>query len=81
MNPDTGHLVALDGKTEKEILTLKRDGYEPVPKRLSRAAIRKLNGKNEAQVSLTSGGKLSKFAAQKRKRKRKAQNKSRKANR
>lgn len=35
----------------------------PIPEHLSRAARRKLAGKGSAQVSFTSGGLLSKFAA------------------
>ena len=41
-------------------------GYVPVPQDLLHAASLKLAGKDEATVSLTSGGKLSRFAAQKR---------------
>lgn len=51
MNVNTGHLVAEA-----------RMGYDEIPKELSKAARKKLNGKNEAYVSLTSGGKLSNWA-------------------
>jgi len=65
MNPSTGHLVkslcfAPEG--------LKTD-YEPVPPELERAAQKKLAGKEETTVSLASGGKLSRWAAKKRKEK------------
>jgi len=43
------------------------DEYIPVPDELNRAAQIKLAGKPEAMVSLTSGGKLSKWAAGQRK--------------
>jgi hypothetical protein len=46
-----------------------RSGYELVPNELERAAEKKLAGRNEATVSLTSGGKLSRWAAKKRKEK------------
>ena len=55
--------------------------YEPVPEELRLAAERKLAGKDEAMVSLTSGGKLSKWAVKKRKAKRKMTSASRKGNR
>jgi hypothetical protein len=75
VNPYTGHLVRLqDNETPPE-------QYEILPEQLNRAARRKLAGKNEATVSLTSGGKLSKWAAEKRKSKRKMAKASRKRNR
>lgn len=58
-----------------------RKNIEPVPKELERAAMMKLAGKQEAQVSLTSGGKLSKWAAKKRKERRKMAKESRRGNR
>jgi len=81
MNPDTGHLINLSSATGRdqfkgfgapegigELKALARDaGYLPVPKKLQTAAEKKLAGKDEAHVSLTSGGKLSKWAAKKRK--------------
>lgn len=75
MNCDTGHLVRLG---ENEIPPV---GYEPVPDNLLRAANKKLAGKNEAYVSLTSGGKLSRWAAKQRKAKRKVVRASRRRNR
>lgn len=68
MDPNTGHLV---GNTQHLPEHLRGD-YVPVPEHLNRAARRKLAGKTEAYVSLTSGGALSRFAAQQRKAKRKA---------
>jgi len=56
-------------------------GYEPVPQELNKAAQKVLAGRPEAHVSLTSGGKLSKWASKKRKEKRKAVAASRKRNR
>ena len=66
MNPSTGHLVGCFGNIPGE----KRKDYEPVPPELERAAASKLAGQDEAWVSLTSGGKLSRWAAEKRKKKR-----------
>ncbi len=57
------------------------DSYEQVPKELEAAAKKKLAGKDETVVSLTSGGKLSKWAAKRRKDKRKLAKASRKKNR
>lgn len=59
MNPSTGHLV----KDLTFAPEAARSQYEPIPPELARAAHKKLAGKNEATVSLTSGGKLSKWAA------------------
>jgi len=84
VNPDTGHLLKMDselakklfGKPETTEKAMKKRmhalGYQPVPKELENAAEKKLAGKDEAYVSLTSGGKLSKWAARQRKLKRKA---------
>lgn len=79
MNPSTGHLIdpALYGGDHE---SLKEQGYEEVPEELRKAAIKKLNGKPEAYVSLNSGGKLSKWAKKKRN-KRRMSKASRKANR
>ena len=81
MNVDTGHLVKLNSETARGVFgepvtyeEIRRKGYEPVPPELERAAQMKLagekvNGFSEAWVSLTSGGKLSRWAAEKRKKK------------
>ena len=79
MNVDTGHLVLADRREELE--QLMRQGYEPVPEELNRAAKRKLAGEKEAYVSLTSGGKLSRWATQKRKARNKTARESRRRNR
>lgn len=73
MNSSTNHLV----DSMPELST----GYEFVPSDLNRSAKRKLAGKSEAYVSRTSGGKLSKYAAKQRKKKRAEAKKSRKGNR
>lgn len=66
MNPNTGHLIDLRDSPIPE-------GYFGLPKELEYAAKLKLNGQDEAMVSLTSGGKLSNFARDKRKEKHKKQ--------
>ena len=79
MDPNTGHLVANAQQLPEDV----RGSYVPIPARLNRAARRKLDGRPEAHVSLTSGGALSQFAAQQRKAKakRKAAKASRARNR
>lgn len=83
MNIDTGHLIT--DEMYREMQDFQQRGYASVPKELQPAAEKKLAGKNEAIVSLTSGGKLSKWASEQRKNKRKSRNKiakqSRKQNR
>ena len=77
MNIDTGHLKRLQAEGETEVKKLmeelKNMGYHEVPTELKGAAEKKLAGRDEAMVSLTSGGKLSKWAAQKRKERREAE--------
>jgi hypothetical protein len=75
MNPSTGHLIKL---REGEPIP---PGYAYVPEDMVKAAAAKLAGQAEAVVSLTSGGKLSKWAAQKRKERRRAAKESRRRNR
>ena len=77
MNPHTGHLVSDITTIEREF----RTDYVPLPDQLNRAARRALRGREETHVSLTSGGMLSKFAAEQRRAKRKAAKASRKRNR
>lgn len=79
MDVDTGHLILAE--RSGELHSLMKQGYKPVPEELNRAAKRKLAGKKEAYVSLTSGGKLSNWAAQKRKARKKISRESRKRNR
>lgn len=93
MNVDTGELrVVIESSNKestlskisrlaKEMEELQKEGFTPVPPELEPAAIKKLAGQSQAVVSLTSGGKLSKWAAQERKKKRKAAAASRKKNR
>lgn len=89
MDVNTGHLISgeslkLYEKHLRELRELEKEpiqNYEPVPDELHLAAKKKLAGKDEAMVSLTSGGKLSKWAAKKRKEKRRMANQSKKANR
>lgn len=77
MNPMTGHLVSDINTIDDRF----RADYAPVPDSLNRAARRKLAGRPEARVSLTSGGKLSKHAAEQRRAKRKAEKAARARNR
>jgi hypothetical protein len=78
MNVATNHLMKIDEKELQEVMGL---GYAPIPAELNQAANRKLAGQSEAYVSFNSGGKLSSWAAQKRKKKRKMAKESRKRNR
>ena len=71
MNCDTGELRRM-ANLEDESEAFK-EMFTRVPEELEEASKRKLNGSNRAFVSLTSGGKLSKFAAKERKKKRKAE--------
>lgn len=57
MNPYSGHLATVD-------IGIARAGYVTVPLELEPAARKKLAGRDEAYISLTSGGKLSRFAAE-----------------
>jgi hypothetical protein len=67
--------------TDEFMEAAKQEGFEPIPPKLEPAAKKKLAGKDSVMVSLTSGGKLSKWAAKKRKEKRKMAALSRKINR
>jgi len=78
MNVDTNHLVVLR-ETEQD--ALRALDYERLPGELEPAARAVLRGRNEAYVSRTSGGKLSKYAAKRRKEKRKQARAARKRNR
>jgi hypothetical protein len=55
--------------------------FTPVPEELEPAAEKVLAGRDRAFVSKTSGGKLSRWAAEQRKAKRKAQKRARRRNR
>ena len=89
MNVQDNHLV----RDIKQVPKDKRKDYTELPEELAEAAEKKLDGKDEATVSKTSGGKLSQWAAKQRKiqrqaaqkaanrRKNKAAKKSRRKNR
>lgn len=79
MNCDTGHLVT--GALFDQLVNTKRSAYEPLPPSLHEAAARKLQGLEEAIVAKASGGKLSKYAAGRRKAKRREARDSRRQNR
>jgi len=89
MNTEIGHLINMNSQLAKEkfgndIDLLKNalnQGYQPVPADLKEAATRKLNGQDEAFVSKTSGGKLSRWAAKQRKAKRKVTKEAKRRNR
>ena len=74
MDVDTNHLLVL---TEPDT----RDRYERLPTDLNWAARSVLRGRSSAYVSRTSGGKLSRYAAKRRKSKRKTARAARKRNR
>lgn len=78
MNPNTNELVDPE-ELEKLVKQTKAEGFEPIPEELEHAAKVKLKGKPSAIVSKTSGGKLSKWAASKRKKQ--AQKAARRRNR
>ena len=68
MDPDTGHLISDEHLDFGELVA--SGSYVPIPVGLELAAKKKLAGRKEAQVSLTSGGKLSRFAVSERKKRR-----------
>ena len=67
MNTKTNEIIDLSEMDKQETEKKFEDGFIPVPENLSRAARRKLGKYKSAQVSFTSGGKLSQWAAQVRK--------------
>lgn len=75
MNCDTGHLKSFPADYPISI------GFTRLPEDLEPAARTVLAGRDEAQVSLTSGGKLSKWAAKERKNRRKQTRASQRRNR
>jgi len=79
MNIDDNELVS--AKTFSQMNELEKQKFTPIPPELQSAAERKLNGRGSVSVSKHSGGKLSRWAAVERKKKRKAQKKARRANR
>ena len=80
MNVDNNHLKEVFEDNPEIVEKMKEQGYVRVPEELEHAAKVKLAGKEEAYVSKTSGGKLSKWAAKQRKAKR-AKNKIARASR
>jgi hypothetical protein len=79
MDTRTNHLVTsqqLDSMDQSA-----KEAYEPIPNHLIKAAVLKLGGTKEATISKHSGGRLSKWAAQRRKEKRRTEKLSRKRNR
>lgn len=83
MNTHTNELYDLDKMSDEECKELD-DKLIAIPPALQKAASLKLNGNKYAVVSKTSGGKLSKFAAKervKRKKAKKQQKNNRKNNR
>jgi len=74
-------LIQVVNEKNESLQKVKEVDYIPVPPELDRAAKLKLAGRNEAYVSLTSGGKLSKWAAKERKKRRKMAQESRRRNR
>jgi hypothetical protein len=74
MSPDSGHLI------DTKVHGLP-EGYEVLPGELQGAACRALGGRSETHVSKTSGGRLSKWAAGRRKARRQMARDSRKRNR
>jgi len=78
VNINTNHLVAMRERAETEWI---KTGYEKLPEELQPAARKVLRGRTEASVSRTSGGKLSRYAAKRRKEKRKQARAARKRNR
>ena len=81
MQVNTGALQSLETMPLTEIMELRKQGFEEVPEELSHAAKCKLNGKRKAMVSLTSGGKLSRWASSRRKKKNQRAKASRRRNR
>lgn len=79
MNEDTGHIVTAD--LLKEMKPEERGSYHILPEEFSRASRVVLKGKREGYVSLTSGGKLSRYASRRRRRRRKTAKASRRRNR
>ena len=79
MNIDTGEVRRILGDAEMKQAT--DEGFEPVPNELRDAADLKLAGNDSAMVSLTSGGKLSRWAASRRKKKRQQEKAARRSSR
>lgn len=74
MNIENNHLITFEGEFPPE-------GYQPIPPELLKVAERALKGRSETVISKHSGGKLSKWAAQQRKQKRKVAKETKRRNR
>ena len=81
MNPDTGELRVFEEMDEEAMRKMKDEGFERLTSEYDRAAKQVLKGEDHGFVSLTSGGKLSKHAAKRRKELRKTRRQSRRSNR
>jgi len=75
MNVDENHLI------KAGLVVPNPKDYEILPSELEHAARLVLKDRSEAKVSRTSGGRLSRYAAKRRKEKRKAAKAARKRNR
>ena len=78
MNTNTNELV--NSELFERLAKDEKKKFEPVPEDLNQAAKKALGKKERVTISRNSGGKLSTWAAQKRKVKRKQQRQSRKRN-
>lgn len=84
MNVNTGHLIDTKSFQQDEFRELMKNGYQPVPIELEKAANEKLAGQKEVMVSLDSTCAIGKWAAKERKdkkAKRKATQESQRRNR
>lgn len=81
MNPNTGHLIDTSGLLDQKLREFIEQGYVLIPPELDREARRALRGKKGTHVSVTNQTKLAKFAAKKRKQRRKIAKESRQRNR
>ncbi|QWU17347.1 hypothetical protein SAMN04487895_104269 [Paenibacillus sophorae] len=77
MNIDTGELIRLKQPDVKPVA----GEFEPLPAALQAAARKKLGDADSATVSMSSGGRLSKWAREQRKKRRKAARDARRINR
>lgn len=90
MNTDNNHLMRMFAdeaklipdswisEAQQRLADLARLGYTPVPEELQHAADFALGGQDETVISMHSGGKLSRWAAGERKKKRAKEKQARK---
>ena len=81
MNTETNELFLMTDEQRKAYEEMLNPAVVEVPEHLSRAARRALGKATKVTISKTSGGKLSRWAAQQRKARRKAAKQARKRNR